>query len=95
MSPSEHEKGAGQEPQHGLPLTAGPHGNNSFGSLSVVVVFPCFLDLLCSQVFFAHSHKVYYALTLYSGCKVREVCHVTVSFSIHSVYVQEFKLSEL
>lgn len=54
-----------------------------------------FPDMLCSQMLFAHSHKVYYGLALCSGCdcdcyvcfvnvkQVREACYIAVSCSIH------------
>lgn len=61
MSPLEHEKGAGQEPQHGLPLTA----HMQTMALAALQLCSCglslFLDILCSQVVFAHSHEVHYA----------------------------------
>lgn len=68
MSPSEHEKRPGQE-HLAWPSSDSPHGNNGFGSLSVVEgFFLVFRYIISSQVVFSHSHKVYYAFTLCSGC---------------------------
>lgn len=96
MSPSEHEKGAGQEPQHGLPLTASPHGNNSFGSLSVVVVFPSFWVYHVAKCSLLIPIKfITLGTFFFSGCEVRECVILQFHFPSTPVQVQEFKLSEL